>query len=100
MVIPMGDSYLDHNNDPMITIGSNRSGFRIKQIGEVVVNETSWYTCKNFNKETRNCDDYENRPNMCKDHPHAFEGCNYKACTLVCKSRGEMVEEAINAIGK
>lgn len=83
MIIPLGKSYLDHNNEPMIAIGGTERTngvFDPKQMGEVVVNEASWFTCKHFDTETRNCTNYENRPNMCKNHP-GHEGCNYKACT-------------------
>lgn len=39
------------------------------------------YTCKYFNKESGNCANYENRPNMCRDYPYGNK-CKYRGCTL------------------
>lgn len=39
------------------------------------------YTCKYFDKESGNCCNYENRPNMCKDYPYGKQ-CTYKGCTM------------------
>lgn len=39
-----------------------------------------WYTCSNFNKETRGCNIYQTRPDMCRDYPYS-EPCDYKTCT-------------------
>lgn len=39
-----------------------------------------WYTCTVFDKETRNCTDYENRPHMCRDYPGVHR-CEHLDCT-------------------
>ena len=40
-----------------------------------------FYTCKHHNKDTGDCMNYENRPNLCRDYPYggscAFKGCTY-----------------------
>ncbi len=93
MLIPLGRSYMDHNNEPMIENGSEKrdNGFEPVQIGTVIAKEANWFTCKNYNLETRSCNDYENRPDMCRTHPGCL-GCNYKACTY-------KVEEQIDITG-
>jgi Fe-S-cluster containining protein len=37
------------------------------------------YTCKHFDKEKKICNNYENRPHMCKNFGAScrYEGCNY-----------------------
>lgn len=42
------------------------------------------YSCKNFDKETKKCTIYEDRPNMCRTHA-AYGGCSYRDCTLRMK---------------
>jgi Fe-S-cluster containining protein len=41
-----------------------------------------WYTCIHFNKETNDCDIYEQRPAMCRNYPYGspclYPGCTYK----------------------
>ena len=34
-----------------------------------------WFTCKNWNKETRLCMIYETRPQMCRDYPEPGKIC-------------------------
>jgi Fe-S-cluster containining protein len=46
---------------------------------KVVTDRKNWYTCKNFNKETRGCNIYETRPKMCSDYPYGHP-CQYKDC--------------------
>lgn len=38
------------------------------------------YTCKHFDKTTRNCGIYEHRPKMCRDYPDGYT-CRYEGCT-------------------
>lgn len=50
-----------------------------------------YYDCPNFNTETRNCNDYENRPEVCRGYPFYnkphkaldFAECVYWSETLV-----------------
>lgn len=46
------------------------------------------YTCKHFDRETRNCMIYERRPQMCRDHPHynRQDVCDHLACTWTLKA--------------
>ncbi len=37
------------------------------------------YTCKNWDQATGNCMDYENRPEMCRNH--GVNSCGYTLCT-------------------
>lgn len=39
-----------------------------------------YYTCKHFDKASKNCAIYEDRPLMCRSYPDG-SGCNYAACT-------------------
>lgn len=54
---------------------------KIDPNGNELQYETHYYTCRNFNKETRNCMNYENRPHMCRNYPYGRK-CEYKGCTL------------------
>lgn len=80
MLIPLGKSYLDHNGDPSIATRESFNNFKISNIGSIAVYETEWFTCKHYNKETKNCMNYDNRPGMCRNHGHS--NCPYKNCTL------------------
>lgn len=40
------------------------------------------YTCKHFDTETRLCNDYENRPDMCRLYPSYNPGDPCKHCWL------------------
>lgn len=43
---------------------------------------TTWfYGCKHYNKETRKCMDYENRPKMCRNYPDGMQCGHSKSCT-------------------
>lgn len=45
--------------------------------------ETHWYTCKNFDTETRLCKIYEQRPQMCRDfNKDWYHACGVKKCKL------------------
>lgn len=39
-----------------------------------------YYTCKWFDKETKNCTNYKYRPLMCSAYPYQNK-CEYKGCT-------------------
>lgn len=47
------------------------------------------YTCKHFNKQTRLCMNYDNRPNVCRNHPSG-QPCYSDGCTheFACPSAG------------
>ncbi len=49
-------------------------------LGEELTNHHK-YTCEHFDRDSRNCKNYENRPLMCKDHP-CNNVCNYVGCTF------------------
>lgn len=51
------------------------------------------YTCKHFDRTTRNCTIYDIRPQMCRDYPSYGVGtrCNYNACTW--QSQRELTPE-------
>lgn len=70
-------------------VNANDGGlYEIKEIAEMVIpispskekvtatilnqggyHKDHYYTCKNFDKETRNCKIYSSRPHMCRNHP-------------------------------
>lgn len=41
---------------------------------------THWYTCKHFDKGTKNCTIYDHRPQMCREYPYGNK-CEYKGCS-------------------
>lgn len=45
-----------------------------------------WCTCVHFNTETRNCNDYDNRPHMCSAYPYGGK-CSYEQCTMSCEAQ-------------
>lgn len=47
--------------------------------------ESHWYTCKHFDTETRLCKDYEERPDMCRNHGD-IQGCIFDKCQLKLKN--------------
>jgi Fe-S-cluster containining protein len=49
--------------------------------GETDTEEAHYYTCRNFDRETRNCRIYDHRPKMCANYPYG-NPCFYKACTM------------------
>lgn len=49
------------------------------------INGQFYYTCKHFNKETRLCNDYKNRPLMCSGYPkNTKKACVYEGCKAKC----------------
>lgn len=60
----------------------------LMKISEMVIfqrpHETSGYryTCKYWDPNTGNCNNYQNRPTMCKDYPYG-NPCKIKGCTMV-----------------
>ena len=50
--------------------------------GQIANDGSPKYSCKHWNRETRNCMDYENRPSMCRRFPYGTP-CPYiaKGCT-------------------
>lgn len=45
-----------------------------------------YYTCKHFDRVSRNCTIYEIRPGMCRSYPYSSD-CNYAACTWIERKR-------------
>lgn len=44
--------------------------------------DTTWfYTCKHFDKQTRKCMDYDNRPKMCRNYPEGVKCGHSNLCT-------------------
>lgn len=48
---------------------------------EVIVDAHSYYDCKHFDRETRRCTNYENRPQPCRDYPW-YDGTPTPAAAL------------------
>lgn len=67
MLIPLGNF--------VVTPGGDR--FRWSDDGD-----SQWYTCKHHNRETGDCMNYENRPQLCREHPYGRR-CNYVDCTRI-----------------
>lgn len=44
------------------------------------------YTCRHFDSKTKNCTNYEDRPDMCRAYPNS-RICKYKGCTRVCENK-------------
>lgn len=46
------------------------------------------YTCRHFDREARNCTVYEDRPEMCRDHPGYGQtsACDHVACEWTLKA--------------
>jgi Fe-S-cluster containining protein len=56
-----------------------------------------WFTCKNWDEETRLCKIYEDRPQMCRDYPYGKEcqhGCGLE-CGVPSEERQKIREEKI-----
>jgi len=73
MVIHLGPADDPNTNRPVLA----------DRLGNVIPNQADgghYYTCKHHNTATGNCDNYENRPDMCRDYPYQ-DRCRYKACT-------------------
>lgn len=50
--------------------------------------EPNVFTCRHFDRETRNCMIYETRPEVCRTYPNG-RSCTFEGCTLEnrgCKS--------------
>ena len=45
-----------------------------------------FYTCKYYNKETRRCTNYANRPNMCSAYPNGMK-CGH---SKICQEKGDL----------
>lgn len=59
----------------VIYVGFERVRFQIRPF------ITHLYTCRNLNQDTGMCDDYENRPGICRNYPYGRK-CEY------CKETG------------
>ena len=89
--LKVGDKYFheDHTQvaEMVIFLGTYASGTdrrgrkKIKGTKLYYGKSIHHYTCKHYNRETRNCMNYENRPAMCRNYPDGHK-CNYRGCTL------------------
>lgn len=52
--------------------------------------EAHHYTCRYFDRETRDCTIYEQRPDMCRDHPYN-RPCTFKGCELTPELRPDVL---------
>lgn len=55
--------------------------------------EISFFTCKNWDEESGNCMDYDNRPKMCSEYPYEDGSCNWEGCTLKLEKIKEYFED-------
>src|SRR5882724_5183165 len=99
-VLPSSKEML--NRDAQQGKTANGSQLEMKMIANMVIpiqNESFmhegkryfWYTCKNFDKQTRKCTIYEKRPVLCRtypDHPDqptmTCANCTYNGCDMPC----------------
>jgi Fe-S-cluster containining protein len=84
MVIPLGLSNIGSDGKAFEAPQNENDALYRKSNGFVIENglvKAHFYTCKHFNKETNDCMNYINRPDMCKKHPYG-RGCNFVGCTL------------------
>lgn len=53
-----------------------------KRDDKTTLNSKYFYTCMHFNKATRLCGDYKNRPNMCSGYPEntTTKKCHIEGC--------------------
>lgn len=56
--------------------------------------EAHHYTCRHFDKATRNCAIYEQRPDMCRDHPYN-KPCTFKGCELTPELRPDVLVQRV-----
>lgn len=92
--LPVSPMELEFQKKRQTQLGSSRFGSDILKIANMVIYRfsakfrgviTNRYTCKNYNKETGDCMDYENRPRMCSEYPYG-KVCDYKDCTYKCEA--------------
>ncbi len=90
MLIPLGQT----DTDPQTKIKFNNQNVKPEAIeknwvrradGTIVANI---YTCKHFDTEKRICNNYENRPHMCKRFGST---CQYEGCCYREKYFGDMI---------
>ena len=92
MIIPLGQTDIcPQFKKPFKELANNKewvNHFPIKKDDGTLMNNI--YTCKHFDKENKVCNNYENRPNMCKRFGNscAYEGCCYREKTY--SNIGEM----------
>ena len=57
---------------------------RIAQVGSAllsqVVSDDEWFTCNQWDSETKRCKVYERRPIMCRDFPYGRQCEHSKSC--------------------
>lgn len=73
----MGYDKEDVEHTAELVLKNSKGHVQINKEGKLVSNI---YTCRHFDKENKVCNNYENRPLLCR----AFgEGCKYKGCNYV-----------------
>ncbi len=50
-----------------------------------------WFTCRNLDTDTGDCNVYETRPKMCRDYPYGAQ-CTFKGCTRPRDVRKEIAD--------
>lgn len=57
------------------------------------------YTCRYFDKKSRDCTIYEQRPDMCRDHPYE-KPCTFKGCELTPELKPDVLLTRVKWSGK
>jgi Fe-S-cluster containining protein len=73
MVVFLYEDYTDSNR-------KGRSKPKNVTLNKASCGRVYHYTCKHFDPKTRNCTNYENRPDMCRGYPYGSQ-CTYRGCT-------------------
>ena len=100
MVIPLGLTNIDpqtgmdfaerHQKLWNVSIDSMTIASREHFIREGNTLKANTYTCRHFNKEKRICNNYENRPQMCR---HFGQDCHYSGCNYKTKFAEERLAQ-------
>jgi Fe-S-cluster containining protein len=68
-------------------------GKRHRDVVTGQLSETFYFRCRHFDRETRRCTDYENRPAMCRDYPwYGGEPQEAAALPPTCSFRADIGE--------
>lgn len=78
IVIPVSPKQLVENQDRYID--GKQLAHMLEYQGENDKEGFYDYTCKNWDSNTGDCMDYENRPDMCRAYPYGRQ-CTQKICT-------------------
>jgi len=91
MIIPVTNS----------TVRRRRNKFGMA-LGIRKENEGHYFKCKHWDEETKLCNDYENRPVMCRDYPYdkvCSMGCNGCAPSDIVEKYEQQAEKSQEAVG-